>query len=168
MNLNPLGHRHYPHTDPKVELEWARDRAERRRQPGCLPILMWALFIGWWASLIRTVVAWPFIVSGAGDRIGMRMLEGLPRVAFREDADEAFATSTLGIADSIEDHGSMQIHFGLRLAYTALIGCWLSGLALLLAWLMLLSIAGIPVARGLYRRVPRIATLAVYDPRVGP
>jgi uncharacterized membrane protein YccF (DUF307 family) len=163
MSLNPLGHRHFPHSDPKLELELAREQAERRRQPGCLHILMWALFIGWWASLLRTTVAWPFIVSGVGDRFGMRLLEGLPRVAFQEDADEAFTGSTVGVADSINDHRSMQIHFGLRLAYTVMIGWWLSALTLLAAWLLLMSIAGIPVARRLYRRVPRLATLAVYE-----
>jgi len=97
------------------------------RQPGCLVSLLWFVFIGCWASLLWSLVAWLLIALVIPMPLGLAMLNRLPRVATLRAPGQ-----TLEVVVSQE--GSIQLRvtdvpqrpFWLRALWFVLVGWWFS------------------------------------------
>jgi uncharacterized membrane protein YccF (DUF307 family) len=149
-------------TDPHSRELLLEDMRSRGRPFGWAFTFTWALLVGSWATLIGTAIAWVLIVTGIGAPYGMRLLNRLPRWAFPEVPGLQFLTTIPEMVQTLESKSNEQVHPGVRIAYTIVIGWWLSLLALVLAWLVMMSLYGIPSAQRLQSRVPRLATLSRY------
>jgi len=133
------------------------------RQPGCLVSLLWFVFIGCWASLLWSLVAWLLIALVIPMPLGLAMLNRLPRVATLRAPGQ-----TLEVVVSQE--GSIQLRvtdvpqrpFWLRALWFVLVGWWFSLIWIAAAWLLSITIIGIPLAMWMYNRVPAIVTLRRY------
>ncbi len=133
-----------------------------KRQPSCLLTLVWFIFIGSWASLLWSLIAWILIVLIITMPIGLKMINVLPKIAtLREPSTELTATVT-GAATAIQQTNIEQRPFLLRTIYFLLVGWWLSLLCLTLAWLASITLIGIPLAIWLYNRIPAVTTLRRY------
>lgn len=131
-------------------------------EPGCWFVGLYVIFLGWWLSLLATFYAWLLIASGVGSARGMMVLASIHHLAIRREPAAEFRRATEDVEIAIENGGGKQRPVLLRIVYAVLIGWWASAIALLAAWMLLMSIAGIPLASKIYRNAPRLTTLAVY------
>jgi uncharacterized membrane protein YccF (DUF307 family) len=148
---------------PPIDVRPRDQMSPRRDTPGCVLRLAWVILVGWWLSLGVAIVAWLLVVSGAGAPSGMRLLGRLPRLIYWEAPTDEFRNHTVGVAVALERESGPRGQGWSRVAYRLLIGWWLSGFVLIIAWLMMLSVAGIPVAQRLYARLPYLATRTNYE-----
>lgn len=152
---------HLPFHDPRT---LGPDQGENAPNgPGCWFVGLYVIFFGWWLSLLATFYAWLLLASGVGSARGMMVLASIHHLAFRRQPDADCRRSTEEIEIAIENKHVKHRPVLQRIIYTILIGWWMSAIALLAAWLLLLSVAGIPLATRIYRSAPRLATLAAYE-----
>lgn len=124
--------------------------------------MIWLAFAGWWLSLIWVIAGWLCLLLTSRSSTGLRMLGNMTRiVAFRAPGEdcERLVNETLW---RLEQNQTPQRSLAARMAYTVLIGWWLSLLWLLLAWGESLSIDRRPSGVARFMHLPRIMTLRRY------
>jgi uncharacterized membrane protein YccF (DUF307 family) len=132
---------------------------ETQRNPGCLVQLLWFAFIGIWLGQIWMVVAWVLMLTIIGIPLGIAMLNNIPRViALRETGQFVMVRSSAGGLERRE-YEPPQANILLRLLYFLLVGWWLSALWMELAYLLCLSIIGLPVGFWMFDTTPTVLTL---------
>ncbi len=136
---------------------------QQQSGPGCLVQGLWFFFVGWWLGLIVTGLAWMLLVSIIGLPVGLMLLNRLPKVMTLKPS--ALQTSVVTLPNGqvvVQQSSRPQLSFAVRAVYFVLVGWWLSGIWLAVAW----SIAGftfglgLPVAFWMFNRVPALITLA--------
>lgn len=126
--------------------------ASSQRNPGCLIQLLWFVFIGWWAGQIWIAVAWLLMVTIVGIPLGVMMMNKVPQViALRDQAGTAVSSGTTGAA--------RQHNILLRAIYFVLIGWWLSAIWIELAYIICLTIIGLPLGFWMFDAVPVLVSL---------
>ncbi len=118
--------------------------------------IIWFIFIGLPLSGIWTTIAWFLCISIIGLPLGLIMLDKLPYVSTLRG--EKF-TSTVNQQGNTTINSMGQYPFVVRAIYFLLVGWWLSGLWLGIAWLLSSSIIGIPAGFWMINRVPAVLTL---------
>jgi uncharacterized membrane protein YccF (DUF307 family) len=136
---------------------------ERSSGPNLLVRFVWWLFIGWWASGITVALAWLALVSIIGIPLGIWLINHLPSVlTLRPRA----RTWTIGQdADGrtvVSERGRGQVTWPIRGLWFLLVGWWASALWMGLAWLIQLTILGLPLALLMFNRTPFVASLYRY------
>ena len=133
---------------------------ETKRNPGCLLQLLWFAFIGIWLGQAWMVVAWLLMLTIIGLPLGIGMLNILPKViALREPTQQVRVVRQEDGRFSMVEVKTPQINFFLRAIYFALIGWWFSALWMELAYLLTVSVIGIPFGFWMFDRVPAVLTL---------
>jgi uncharacterized membrane protein YccF (DUF307 family) len=132
---------------------------DTRQNPGCLIQLAWFALIGWWLGLLWIAVAWLFMVTILGAPLGVMMLNKLPRViALRDEAHRVAVSASMGGLVRREVFPS-EINLLVRAVYFVLVGWWLSALWMACAYLICLTIIGIPLGFWMFDRVPTLVSL---------
>lgn len=131
--------------------------------PSVLVRGVYFILIGWWASGIWLGFAWFFIVTIIGMPIGIKMINVVPKIVslksrtlqtdLSEDAD-----GNRTVTESTRDQHSLIV----RAVYFLLIGWWASGVWMGVAWLVSITIIGLPVAVWMYDRLPFVVSLYKY------
>jgi uncharacterized membrane protein YccF (DUF307 family) len=133
---------------------------EQRRSPGCLVQLLWFALIGWWAGQAWIAVAWFLMVTIIGIPLGIAMINMIPKViALREPDERLRVTSYPDGSVSTVQLENRQHPFLLRALYFILIGWWLTALWLEAAYVICLTIIGLPVGFWMFDRAPALLTL---------
>jgi uncharacterized membrane protein YccF (DUF307 family) len=115
-----------------------------QRGPNLLVRFIWWLFIGWWASGIAVGVAWVALVTIIGIPLGIWIIN---RLQGREE---------------VSDRGRPQVAWPIRGLWFILVGWWASAIWMSLAWLIQLTVVGIPISLLMFNRTPFIASLYRY------
>jgi uncharacterized membrane protein YccF (DUF307 family) len=132
---------------------------DTRQNPGCLIQIVWFALVGWWLGLLWIAVAWLFMVTILGAPLGVLMLNKLPRViALRDEAHRVVVTSSTGGLVQREVFPP-EINLLVRAIYFVLIGWWLSALWMVVAYLLCLTVIGLPVGFWMFDRVPSLVSL---------
>ena len=127
-----------------------------RRQPGCLIQILWFALIGWWAGQTWAAVAWILCVTIVGMPLGVMMLNNLPKIiALRDPSDVVVAQR----GERMVVHELPQVNIVLRALYFLLIGWWLSLIWIELAFVVSLTIIGLPLGFWMFDRVPGLVSL---------
>ena len=133
------------------------------RGPNLLVRFVWWLFIGWWASGIAVTIAWVALITIIGIPLGIWIINRLPSILTLRPRTRAW---TLGQDEQgravVTDRGRPQVAWPLRGLWFVLVGWWASGLWMGAAWLIQLTVIGIPVALLMFNRTPFIASLHRY------
>jgi len=136
--------------------------SKRSNGPGCLLSTLWFIFFGWWLGIISIVAAWLMNITIIGLPLGLFILNHLPFVLILQppSTQEEVITSS----GEVEMHARAipQINFFLRAIYFILAGWWWSLIWLLLAYLVCLTIIGLPLGILMFRLVPAMTTLKRY------
>jgi len=122
--------------------------------PNLLIRVLWFVLVGWWLGGIVSGVAWLLNATVIGLPLGLWIINRLPTLITLRPQEQ-----TWRIEDGVARRGVRQQPFLLRAVYFVLIGWWLSGLWMIAAYLLLLSIIGLPLAFWMYGRVGAVTTL---------
>jgi len=136
---------------------------EYKSGPGLLVRFVWWLFVGWWASGIMVALAWLALITIVGIPLGIYLINRLPSVlTLRPRSREwTLGEDELG-QEVVSDRGRPQVAWPLRGVWFILVGWWASAIWMSLAWLVQLTVIGIPVALLMFNRTPFIASLYRY------
>ncbi len=127
-----------------------------QRNPGCLIQLIWFAFVGWWLGQLWIGVAWLLIVTIVGIPFGVMMLNMVPQViALRGQSGLVLksADGRLTVSDK------PQHNILLRAIYFILIGWWLSGIWIEVAYFFCMTIIGLPLGFWMFDLAPGIVSL---------
>ncbi len=122
------------------------------RRPGWLVQLLWFVVVGWWLGLIWTGVAWLLMNTYIGIPIGVIMLNYVPQVM-------ALRGQRMLDARSGRRLELPQYNFLLRAAYFFLVGWWLSGIWLCIAYILCATIILMPLGFKMFDLTPTVVSL---------
>ena len=124
------------------------------RQHSLVVRVLWYLFIGWWATGIWLSVAWLLNVTIVGLPLGIKMINEVPMVlTLKRQTDETVITAS---------SAKNQTNLAVRAVYFVLVGWWASLVWMGLAWLVSLTVIGLPVAIWMYNKLPYVTSLYRY------
>lgn len=136
---------------------------EAKSGPGLLVRFVWWLFIGWWASGFAIVVAWAALVTIIGIPIGIYLINRLPTILTLRPRTRQWSLGQDAQGRTVVAEGNRaQVPFLARAAWFVVIGWWASGLWMVVAWIVSLTVIGLPVALLMFNRTPFVASLYRY------
>jgi uncharacterized membrane protein YccF (DUF307 family) len=123
--------------------------------PNILIRALWFIFLGWWLGGIISAVAWFLVVIVIGLPLGLWLINRLPTVITLRAQEQKWRLD----GDGVLRRGEQQRPLLFRAIYFLLVGWWLSGLWMLLAYGFLIIIVGIPLSFWMYGRIGAVTTL---------
>jgi uncharacterized membrane protein YccF (DUF307 family) len=133
------------------------------RGPNLLVRFVWWLFIGWWASGIAVAIAWVSLVTIIGIPLGIWIINRLPSILTLRPRTRHWTLGQDELGRTVvADHGRPQVAWPLRGVWFVLVGWWASAIWMGLAWLIQLTVIGIPIALLMFNRTPFVASLYRY------
>ena len=122
--------------------------------------MLWFFLIGWHVTLYWIVAAWILNLTIIGMPLGLWMLNRVPLVlTLRTQRGYTVAQVRDGQVVEWRYQRVPQASFLLRLIYFMLIGWWFSLIWSLLAWLLCVTIIGLPLGVLMLNRLPDVTTL---------
>lgn len=122
--------------------------------PNIVVRLLWFLLIGLWLGALVSAVAWLLNVTIIGLPLGLWLINRLPTVITLRPQEQQWR-----IEDGVLRKGQVQRPLLLRALYFVLVGIWLSGLWLMLAYIALITVVGLPLSFWMYGRIGAVTTL---------
>jgi uncharacterized membrane protein YccF (DUF307 family) len=126
---------------------------EQTNRPGCLIQLLWFVFIGSWFGLIWVAVAWFLNLTIIGLPLGAAMLNNVPQIM----ALRGKRVVQVDTAGRVSD--APQLPFILRALYFLVIGWWFSAIWLVVAYVLCMTVIGLPFGFLMFDLVPTLTTL---------
>ncbi len=133
------------------------------RQDHQLPFLvrvLWFFLLGWHVTLYWILIAWLLNVTIIGLPVGVWMLNRVPLVLTLR-LPQSYTVGQMGEGGLVtwRTQGVRQPNLLLRIVYFVLIGWWFSLIWSVVAWLLCVSIIGLPVGVWMFNRLPNVTTL---------
>ena len=122
--------------------------------PNLLLRLVWFVLVGWWLGGILTAVAWFLNATIVGLPLGLWLINRLPTFITLRPQERRWVVVEGALAPVVR-----QRPFLVRALWYLLVGWWLSGIWLAVAYVLLVSIVGLPVAFWMYGRIGAVTTL---------
>jgi uncharacterized membrane protein YccF (DUF307 family) len=136
---------------------------EIKTGPGLLIRALWWLFIGWWLSGVVVAIAWVALITIIGIPLGVWLINRLPTVLTLRPRTRTWQLGQDATGQTImTEVGRDQVSWPIRGLWFVLVGWWVSALWMAAAWLIQLTIIGIPVALLMFNRTPFVASLYRY------
>ncbi len=133
-----------------------------RQSPPPFPIrALYFILIGWWLTGLWINVAWALNATVIGLPLGLLMINRVPQVLTLKPVSQR-ATARVdenGQLVNIRTTGVPQHHWLLRLIYFLLIGWWVSFFWANLAWILCVTIIGLPFGIMMFNKLPAVTTL---------
>lgn len=133
-----------------------------RANPGCLVSALWFIFFGWWVGGIAILFAWLFSVTIIGLPLGLFIINNLPMILLLQPPGLQQVTRNTPTGSYIEESGLPQYNFFLRALYFVLVGWWWSFIWTVLAYVVCLTIIGLPLGMLMFSLLPGMTTLKRY------
>jgi uncharacterized membrane protein YccF (DUF307 family) len=130
----------------------------RQNRPGCLVQLLWFVLVGWWAGQLWIAVAWFLAATVIGIPIAVMMFNKLPDIIALRGSD-TYAVTRYGDRDRAVVHETPQYNFLLRALWYLLVGWWLAGVWIEVAYVLCLSFIGLPIGFWMFDQVPAVLSL---------
>lgn len=122
--------------------------------PNLLLRVLYFVLIGWWLGAIISGVAWFLNALIIGLPLGLWLINRLPTFITLRPQEQAWR-----VEGGVLRQGKPQHAFVLRAVYFLLVGWWLSGLWMALAYALLLTIVLLPISFWMYGRIGAVTTL---------
>lgn len=133
---------------------------EVKTGPHILVRVVWYFLVGWWLTGFAMAVAWLAAIVIVGIPLSFWLVNRIPTVLTLRPRREQYLM-VVG-ADGVTRARRLatpQTNALLRVAYFVLIGWWLSALWMALAYVLMLTIIGIPLGMMLVNRIPFVFSL---------
>lgn len=125
---------------------------QQTSRPGCLIQLLWYWFLGWWLGLIWVSVAWFLMLTIIGIPVAVVMLNNVSQIiALR--GRRVVQVSANGMRDV------PQINILIRALWFVVFGWWFSAIWMAIAYLLCLSIIGLPFGFWMFDLTPTVVSL---------
>jgi uncharacterized membrane protein YccF (DUF307 family) len=125
---------------------------QQTSRPGCLIQLLWYWFLGWWLGLIWVSVAWFLMLTVIGIPVAVVMLNNVSQIiALR--GRRVVQVSASGVRDV------PQINILIRALWFVVFGWWFSAIWMAIAYLLCLSIIGLPFGFWMFDLTPTVVSL---------
>ena len=134
-------------------------RVEEAQQFPFILRVLWFIFIGWHITLWWILVAWFLNLTIIGLPLGLWMLNRVPLVLTLRTARGYNVATASGDEVAWRYENVRQHSFVLRALYFVLIGWWFSLLWSVVAWLLCVTIIGLPLGVWMFNRLPEVTTL---------
>lgn len=126
--------------------------------PFLLRVLYFFLF-GWEAAGVWILIAWFLNLTIVGLPVGLWMLHRVPQVLTLRPMKQMTVALGEGEQVRVVVRSLPQLAWPLRLVYFLLVGWWLSLLWALGAWIVSVTIIGLPLAIWMFNQLPAVTTL---------
>jgi uncharacterized membrane protein YccF (DUF307 family) len=124
----------------------------RSTAPSLLLRAVWFIFVGWWLSGIAVGVAYFLCAIIIGIPIGFMIFNQLPLILTLRPRSSDYATG-----GPVE-----QLPLWIRAIWFVLVGWWLGGLYITVAWGLCVILITLPIGLWLFNRVGAVMTLLRY------
>lgn len=125
-----------------------------RRAPNLILRVIWFILVGWWLGGALSAIAWFLNATIIGLPLGLWIINRLPTfVTLRPQEQDMW------VDGGVVTYGKPQRLFPLRAIYFILIGWWFSAIWMAVAYILVVSIVGLPLAFWMYGRVGAVTTL---------
>lgn len=121
--------------------------------PNILIRVLWFLFIGWYVGMIVSGIAWFLNAIIIGLPLGLYLIDRLPTIITLRPQNQQWR-----LEGNVLVQGKPQRPFLFRALYFIFIGWWLSGIWMLLAYVAVLTVLGLPRAFWMYGRIAAVTT----------
>lgn len=130
------------------------------RGHGMLVRTAWYVFVGWWLSGLLMFAAGLCIATVLLIPVGLALVNRLPAVLTLRPATQRIATQ-IDAAGQVQMNltGAQQRAMWQRAVYFVVAGWWVCLLSMSLAWLLSVTIIGLPLGLMLLNRIPAATTL---------
>ncbi len=133
-----------------------------RQEPG-MPFLLrvlWFFLVGWHVTLAWILIAWFLNITIIGLPAGLWMLNRVPLVLTLR-MPRGYTVTEVGLDGTVRSRYQSvpQVSWLLRVLYFVLVGWWFSLVWSLVAWLLCVSIIGLPLGVLMLNRLPNVTTL---------
>lgn len=136
---------------------------EHQSGPGLLVRAIWWLFVGWWLSGVVVALAWIALITIIGIPLGVWLINRLPTVLTLRPRTRTWAMGQDAAGNTVmSEVGRDQVAWPIRGLWFLLVGWWASAVWMGAAWLVQLTIIGIPIALIMFNRTPFVASLYRY------
>ena len=136
---------------------------EHKNGPGLLIRAIWWLFVGWWASGVVVGIAWVALITIIGIPLGVWLINRLPTVLTLRPRSRTWSLGQDAAGNAVmAEVGRAQVAWPIRAIWFVLVGWWVSGVWMVIAWFVQLTIIGIPIALMMFNRTPFVASLYRY------
>ncbi len=128
--------------------------------PGLLTRAVWFLFAGWWLTGLAITIAWVASLTVILLPVSFMLINRIPllltlRTRNLETAATVDADGTIRITTT----SSAQQPFWMRAVWFVFVGWWATGVVMAVAYILCLTIIGLPPGLMLFNRVPAVMTL---------
>ena len=122
--------------------------------------VLWFFLVGWHVTLYWIVAAWILNLTILGMPLGLWMLNRVPLVLTLRMPRSYDVTEIQADRVVVRRYQSApQRNFLIRFLYFVVVGCWFSLLWSVAAWLLCVSIIGLPFGVMMFNRLPEVTTL---------
>ena len=124
--------------------------------PPLLVRVIWFVFIGWWLTGLVNVLAYLIALTIIGLPLAFMIFNRLPTVLTLRPRTVHTTHEVSGGVTHITETRVPQRGFLGRAVYFVLIGWWFGAIWSALAWLLCITVIGIPVGVMMYNRLPAV------------
>lgn len=137
-----------------------RSVVELKTGPHILVRIVWYIFVGWWLTGIAMGLAWLAGVTIIGLPLSFYIVNRIPTTLTLRPRRERYTlvTDAEGVT-RYERIATEQTSVLVRLAYFIVVGWWLSLFWMIAAYLLMVTIIGIPLGMMMVNRLPFVFSL---------
>ncbi len=125
----------------------------QQSSPNIVVRFLYFIFVGWWLGLVVSVFAWAINLTVIGLPLGLYLINRLPTMMTLRPQNQWRLEGNVLIQE-VEQHP-----FLLRALYFVVVGWWLSGIWMVVGYLCVFTVIGLPLAFWMYGRVATVTTL---------
>ncbi len=126
-----------------------------RQETSLLVRIIWFLLIGWWLGEIVISIAWFFMITIIGIPIALWLIDRLPAIITLRPREQYRTAEGRDLLTG-------QYPLWVRALYFIFIGWWFAFLWLQVAYILMLTIIGIPIAFWMFNQAGLVTTLYRY------
>jgi uncharacterized membrane protein YccF (DUF307 family) len=128
----------------------------KQSRPGCLIQLLWFLLVGWWAGQLWIAVAWFLAATVIGIPLAIAMFNKLPDIIALRGSD-TYSVNYYGNRPVVSE--TPQYSILLRALWYLLVGWWLTGVWVEVAYVLCATVIGLPLGFWMFDKVPAVLSL---------
>ena len=133
---------------------------DTQNEPSLVIRILWFVFIGWWAVGAVSVIAYFVALTIIGLPLSFWLMNRIPVAAtLKKSRQRLIVTTGNDGAPTLVVDRPVQRPWWQRTLWYLLVGWWATAVWLALAWLLCISILGLPLAFWMYGATGKVLTL---------